>query len=469
MNPHGPAGGQDRGEGPASSSSQQGSASSSTPTKEERTPRPPNAWILYRSFKSQELKDQQELEFGPQRSKPRSQAEVSRIVSAMWKSERPEVRQQFELIAKERKRQHQESFPGYRYRPRRPPRTGAPQRASSSRKSDPARDYSGESGASSSMHPSSPSGEGSDPVLQSPSLYERGDPGLCSSMLASTDSQGDALGRFDTLAGHGFSDKDLNVSPAHATQASLALATDMSGALAQHGKPHAGFGLVNDHRQPNPFRPLPRAGSGSQQFRADTTTGDPSSALASLSDDGWSRFAHTSASSSSAVATTTSGTALLYQDMRTADSLLRSSSNPSRIQRHDSFTNPPQGAMPMNTFDHFVQFERITSPERETDLRRSPHFYLPPHGSDSDAMASFVPHFPAVQSHGTGREQSWQPQPQSHSTFSSSPPQQSRFASIVLSPPAQQRAKPTFPGDLGASSLASGERFHYRDQPAMLY
>lgn len=74
-------------------------------------PRPPNAWILYRSDKLKEIP-------APAAGEPRRpQAEISRMVSDMWKNESPEVRAYYEQQSEIKKAEHQAKFPGYRFKP----------------------------------------------------------------------------------------------------------------------------------------------------------------------------------------------------------------------------------------------------------------------------------------------------------------------------------------------------------------
>jgi len=89
-------------------------------------PRPPNAWILYRSHKVQEMRAFSTAEVVEAEEHGRSSvlrsvglAEVSRLVSYMWKAEPESVKRQWSDWAGERKRAHQELFPDYKYRPRR--------------------------------------------------------------------------------------------------------------------------------------------------------------------------------------------------------------------------------------------------------------------------------------------------------------------------------------------------------------
>jgi len=76
-----------------------------------KVPRPPNAWILYRSDKVRELPP---LAPGEQR---RAQGEVSKIISAMWAQESDETRQEYEKRAEAAKIEHALKYPNYRYKP----------------------------------------------------------------------------------------------------------------------------------------------------------------------------------------------------------------------------------------------------------------------------------------------------------------------------------------------------------------
>ena len=86
---------------------------------EPHTPRPPNAWILYRSQKFREIQQQRDAQtsLGSSES-PKSQAEISRIISQMWQNETAAVKQRFEALADEKKLAHQRMYPTYRYRPK---------------------------------------------------------------------------------------------------------------------------------------------------------------------------------------------------------------------------------------------------------------------------------------------------------------------------------------------------------------
>jgi len=74
-------------------------------------PRPPNAWILYRSDKVRELPP---LAPGVER---RAQGEVSKIISAMWAKESDETRHEYEKRAEAAKIEHALKHPNYRYKP----------------------------------------------------------------------------------------------------------------------------------------------------------------------------------------------------------------------------------------------------------------------------------------------------------------------------------------------------------------
>lgn len=80
---------------------------SSSATIKVQPPRPPNAWILYRSDKLRQLPP----------AKGRAQADVSKTISAMWKNETDTVRLFYERMADARKAEHQRLYPDYRFQP----------------------------------------------------------------------------------------------------------------------------------------------------------------------------------------------------------------------------------------------------------------------------------------------------------------------------------------------------------------
>ena len=74
-------------------------------------PRPPNAWILYRSDKLQKLPP-------PPLGHPKpTQAEVSKIISAQWRNEIEGVRALYEQRAEMAKAEHARLYPNYRFAP----------------------------------------------------------------------------------------------------------------------------------------------------------------------------------------------------------------------------------------------------------------------------------------------------------------------------------------------------------------
>ncbi|KAJ1024159.1 hypothetical protein NDA16_002998 [Ustilago loliicola] len=86
---------------------------------EPHTPRPPNAWILYRSQKFREIQqNRNEQSRSGSSEKPKSQAEISKMISQMWQNEKSSVKQKFEALADEKKLAHQRMYPTYRYRPK---------------------------------------------------------------------------------------------------------------------------------------------------------------------------------------------------------------------------------------------------------------------------------------------------------------------------------------------------------------
>ncbi|KAG8732639.1 hypothetical protein FRC11_011908, partial [Ceratobasidium sp. 423] len=84
---------------------------SSTAAGKAQPPRPPNAWILYRSDKLKELATNQPP--GPR--KP--QAEISKIISQMWQAEGPETKGMYEARAEEKKAEHAALYPDYKFAP----------------------------------------------------------------------------------------------------------------------------------------------------------------------------------------------------------------------------------------------------------------------------------------------------------------------------------------------------------------
>ncbi|CAG8795473.1 29221_t:CDS:1 [Racocetra persica] len=75
---------------------------------QKRTPRPPNAFILYRREKQPAI---------IAANRHLSNAEVSRRISDMWRSEPEETRREWERYADRKKLEHMQAYPNYVYRP----------------------------------------------------------------------------------------------------------------------------------------------------------------------------------------------------------------------------------------------------------------------------------------------------------------------------------------------------------------
>ena len=114
--------------------------------KQMAIPRPPNAWILYRSAKIKEkTREEWMVEHGWQRflttpltsspaessssvlepawagpTKPCTslQSFLSRRLADMWKAEQSQVKDYYHALAEEKKREHAQRYPGYRFKPR---------------------------------------------------------------------------------------------------------------------------------------------------------------------------------------------------------------------------------------------------------------------------------------------------------------------------------------------------------------
>ncbi|GAA6061925.1 hypothetical protein JCM10212_001493 [Sporobolomyces blumeae] len=86
--------------------------SSATSRKTGQPPRPPNAWICYRSARVHELRATPEYLKIPQ-------ADISKIIGQLWRSESPEVRKRYELEAAAKKLEHRKKYPDYTFKPTR--------------------------------------------------------------------------------------------------------------------------------------------------------------------------------------------------------------------------------------------------------------------------------------------------------------------------------------------------------------
>ncbi|KAI0761987.1 high mobility group box domain-containing protein, partial [Trametes elegans] len=71
-------------------------------------PRPPNAWMIYRTAQRILLKAEH-----PQMH----ERVVSRLVATMWAREPPAVRDRYQRDADRAKEEHARRFPGYKYTP----------------------------------------------------------------------------------------------------------------------------------------------------------------------------------------------------------------------------------------------------------------------------------------------------------------------------------------------------------------
>ncbi|KAG5733074.1 Mating-type M-specific polypeptide Mc [Termitomyces sp. T112] len=77
----------------------------------QRIPRPPNAFILYRSHKTGQLPP-------PPPGTYRKQGDISRMVSQLWHQESQEVKAEYQQLALIKKLEHEAKYPGYKYSPR---------------------------------------------------------------------------------------------------------------------------------------------------------------------------------------------------------------------------------------------------------------------------------------------------------------------------------------------------------------
>ncbi|CAG8622035.1 5038_t:CDS:1, partial [Cetraspora pellucida] len=81
------------------------------PSSEDRTPRPPNAFILYRRAKQPEV---------TQKYGNISNAKISKILANLWRSETEDVKHYWQKMADKKKMEHMLAHPGYVYRPKKP-------------------------------------------------------------------------------------------------------------------------------------------------------------------------------------------------------------------------------------------------------------------------------------------------------------------------------------------------------------
>lgn len=81
------------------------------PSSEDKTPRPPNAFILYRRAKQHEVT----REHGNI-----SNTKISKILANLWRNENEDVKHYWQKIADKKKKKHMLAHPGYVYRPKKP-------------------------------------------------------------------------------------------------------------------------------------------------------------------------------------------------------------------------------------------------------------------------------------------------------------------------------------------------------------
>ncbi|KAE8224150.1 hypothetical protein CF319_g2913 [Tilletia indica] len=101
------------------------STTSSVMASSDRPPRPPNSWILYRAAKSKELAKGKSsgstrlTAVSSGQSQRPGKGALTRVLARMWKDESLSVRRWFEDLAEEKKVEHSQLYPGYKYKPRR--------------------------------------------------------------------------------------------------------------------------------------------------------------------------------------------------------------------------------------------------------------------------------------------------------------------------------------------------------------
>ncbi|EJF58205.1 high mobility group box domain-containing protein, partial [Dichomitus squalens] len=81
-------------------------------SQQEKIPRPPNAWILYRT----DLLNQWKANRSPHEP-PSRQSDISRLVSARWKAEDSAIKLEYEKRAAIAKAEHKKRYPDYKYTP----------------------------------------------------------------------------------------------------------------------------------------------------------------------------------------------------------------------------------------------------------------------------------------------------------------------------------------------------------------
>ncbi|GAA5876117.1 hypothetical protein JCM16303_007028 [Sporobolomyces ruberrimus] len=95
---------------PYGDGSDAGSRKGNKNRKNGNPPRPPNAWICYRSARVHELKSTTQYSKMPQ-------ASISKLVGELWRAESPEVKKRYEDEAAAKKLEHKAKYPDYLFRP----------------------------------------------------------------------------------------------------------------------------------------------------------------------------------------------------------------------------------------------------------------------------------------------------------------------------------------------------------------
>ncbi len=85
---------------------------STLPPKPEKIPRPPNAWIIYRTDRLRQWKAQRSPH-----DPPVKQADISRMIGANWKHEPDHIKLEYEKRAAIAKADHKRKYPDYKYNP----------------------------------------------------------------------------------------------------------------------------------------------------------------------------------------------------------------------------------------------------------------------------------------------------------------------------------------------------------------
>ncbi|KAI0745113.1 high mobility group box domain-containing protein, partial [Earliella scabrosa] len=80
--------------------------------KPQKIPRPPNAWILYRTDRLREWRSCRSPN-----EPPMKQADISRLIASKWKHEPEGVKLDYEKRAAIAKAEHKKKYPDYKYNP----------------------------------------------------------------------------------------------------------------------------------------------------------------------------------------------------------------------------------------------------------------------------------------------------------------------------------------------------------------